>query len=94
MLEFEETQNNGSTDIFPRNQLIIWDKIVRRTDPKKRLSLYNLRPKYPVCAVNPSHTIAGKQGKLRLYWNVDPWVGEVYDQPSKPIHSFLFPYKR
>lgn len=69
VLEYQSARN-------PRNEIVIWDKIMLAKD-FHRLDLHGVKAKYAPC--DPQDKLPGTEGRLRLYWNTVPWVGLLTD---------------
>lgn len=63
----------------PRNQIVVWDKIVRARD-FHRIDLHGFRAKYAACDIEDK--LPGIEAKLKLYWNTVPHVGLLYDSQA------------
>ncbi|PJF18426.1 hypothetical protein PSACC_01748 [Paramicrosporidium saccamoebae] len=75
VLEYE-SENYG------RNQVVFWDKIIRRTDGK-RLSITGLKNKYPM--VDIEDRLPGTTATVKMYWNTVPQVGYLFDTQNGSV---------
>ncbi|EGD74889.1 hypothetical protein PTSG_07117 [Salpingoeca rosetta] len=55
------------------NQIIVWDKIMRRDIDDPRISLRDMKLKYPF--YDDAHGLRGNNITLSLHWNVVPVAG-------------------
>lgn len=76
-----------ATPKAPRNELVIWDKIIEAKD-FHRLDLHGIRAKYPPCDIHDK--LPGTEAKLRMRWNTVPWVGLLTDT-TKGEATFTVP---
>jgi signal peptidase complex subunit 3 len=75
VLEYES--NN-----YGRNQVVFWDKIIRRTDGK-RLSITGLKNKYPLVDIDDQ--LPGTAAIVKMYWNTVPQVGYLFDTQNGSV---------
>jgi len=72
------------------NQVVLWDKIIRRGE-NAVLNLKKMNTKYYF--FDDGNFLRGKEVKLSLHWNVIPNAGYMWMVPPKNHHSFVFPDK-
>mmetsp|Transcript_34769 Transcript_34769/g.75399 ORF Transcript_34769/g.75399 Transcript_34769/m.75399 type:complete len:177 (+) Transcript_34769:114-644(+) len=82
-----------ASDSNPRNQIILWDKIVEATDPdeKKIIQQDNVFVKYAL--VDQADELRGKDVKLQLHWDHMPLTGSLHQdwQSEDTMSSFELP---
>ena len=82
-----------ATDSNPKNQVVLWDKIVEASDPdvKKILNETNVFVKYAL--VDHGDDLRGKEVKLQLMWDHMPITGLLYvgEQPKNALSEFALP---
>ena len=74
-----------------KNQVVLWDKIVEATDPKKVIDEKSVFVKYAL--VDQGDELRGKDVKLQLQWDHMPITGTLYmdGQDIKDTSSFTLP---
>ena len=82
-----------TTDLNPKNQIVLWDKIVEATDPdtKKVIQQDNVFVKYAL--VDQADNLRGKDITLTLMWDHMPITGMLYmgEQEASETSSFTLP---
>lgn len=66
-----------------RNEVVVWDRILRSVDANKRIDLDGFKSKYAIS--DPSGELIGSKGRLKLYWNTVPQVGWLFDTQKGQI---------
>ena len=83
------------TDKNPRNQIVLWDKIVEATSPKetKVIKQDNIFVKYAL--IDQGKDLRGQDVKLRLMWDHMPLTGTLYmgAQDESTMSSFTLPFE-
>ncbi|KAL7498861.1 hypothetical protein ACHAWT_010824 [Skeletonema menzelii] len=66
------------TDTNPKNQIVLWDRIIENTDPpeKKQLNEKNVFVKYGL--VDQGAELRGKEVELSLHWDHMPLTGTLF----------------
>jgi signal peptidase complex subunit 3 len=66
------------TDTNPKNQIVLWDRIIENTDPpeKKILNEKNVFVKYGL--VDQGAELRGKEVELSLHWDHMPLTGTLF----------------
>ena len=82
-----------ATETTPKNQVVLWDKIVEASDPddKKVITEKNVFVKYAL--VDQGDDLRGKDVTLQLMWDHMPITGLLYmgEQPKASLSSFDLP---
>jgi len=82
------------TDKNPKNQIVLWDKIVEAVDPpeSKIIREDNIFVKYAL--VDQGDELRGKDVSLQLVWDHMPLTGMLYmgEQDKSTTKSFTLPY--
>jgi len=82
-----------ATETNPRNQIILWDKIVEATDPDdaKVLKQDNIFVKYAL--VDQADELRGKDVQLQLHWDHMPLTGSLHQdsQGRETMSTFTLP---
>jgi len=83
------------TDKNPKNQIVLWDKIVEATSPQeaKIIKQDNIFVKYAL--VDQGRDLRGEDVKLQLMWDHMPLTGNLYmgEQDYSKTSSFTLPYE-
>jgi len=81
------------TDKNPRNQIVLWDKIVEATEPReaKVIKQDNIFVKYAL--IDQGRDLRGEDVKLQLMWDHMPLTGTLYmgEQDRGSTSSFMLP---
>ncbi len=66
------------TDTNPKNQIVLWDRIIENTDPpeKKQLNEQNVFVKYGL--VDQGAELRGREVELSLHWDHMPLTGTLF----------------
>jgi signal peptidase complex subunit 3 len=75
----------------PKNQIVIWDKIVEATDENKIINVTSVYVKYAL--VDQFNELRGKDIQLQLHWDHMPITGLLYmgKQDADSASSFTLP---
>ncbi|KAJ2961718.1 hypothetical protein NQZ79_g3025 [Umbelopsis isabellina] len=76
------------TKTHNKNQVVIWDKIIRNKESAK-LSLRNVPNKYAL--IDFSQKWRKQQAQLSLHWDVTPWVG-TFQMGSSNTSTAMFTF--
>jgi signal peptidase complex subunit 3 len=81
------------TDTNPKNEIVLWDRIIENTDPpsKKQLNEKNVFVKYGL--VDQGAELRGKEVELSLHWDHMPLTGTLFvgKQKEGTASSFQLP---
>lgn len=81
------------SDTNPKNQIVLWDKIIEATDPdsKKVITEDNVFVKYAL--VDQGDALRGKEINLQLMWDHMPITGTLYmgEQDKTSTTTFTLP---
>mmetsp|Transcript_1831 Transcript_1831/g.3996 ORF Transcript_1831/g.3996 Transcript_1831/m.3996 type:complete len:177 (-) Transcript_1831:110-640(-) len=81
------------TDTNPKNQIVLWDRIIENTDPpeKKQLNEKNVFVKYGL--VDQGAELRGKEVELSLHWDHMPLTGTLFvgKQKEGTESAFVLP---
>lgn len=72
----------------PKNQIVIWDKIVEATDESKVINVTNVYVKYAL--VDQANELRGKDIQLQLHWDFMPITGLLYMGSQDPATASTF----
>jgi signal peptidase complex subunit 3 len=72
-----------------RNELIIWDKIIKRQSNQK-VQLTDAKAKYNVVDVWDG-MLGVREARLELRWNVIPWVGLLREHSKVVKEQIIMP---
>ncbi|KAL7530048.1 hypothetical protein ACHAWF_003221 [Thalassiosira exigua] len=82
-----------ATPVNPKNQVVLWDRIVEATDPpsKKVIDERDVFVKYGL--VDQGADLRGKEVELRLMWDHMPLTGALYagEQEAEGASKFALP---
>jgi signal peptidase complex subunit 3 len=79
------------TETNPKNHVVLWDKILEATNPKKEIKENNVFVKYAL--VDQSDELRGKEVELQLMWDFMPITGHLFmgKQPEETTSTFTLP---
>ncbi len=81
------------TPTNPKNQIVLWDRIIESTDPptKKIINEKNVFVKYGL--VDQGAELRGKEVELSLMWDHMPLTGTLYqgEQEEGTASKFVLP---
>ena len=79
------------TDTNPKNEVVVWDKIVEASDENKVIQQDNVFIKYALA--DQSDELRGKEVELQLMWDHMPITGLLYmgEQEKASISKFTMP---
>lgn len=84
-----------STARNPRNQIVLWDKIVEASDPPeaKVIVQNNIFVKYAL--IDQGKDLRGEDVRLQLMWDHMPLTGTLYmgEQDKESTSKFTLPYE-
>ena len=80
-----------ATPTNPKNQIVLWDRIIENTDANKVIKEKNVFVKYGL--VDQGAELRGKEVELSLMWDHMPLTGVLYmgEQKEGTASKFLLP---
>ena len=80
-----------ATPTNPKNQIVLWDRIIENTDPSKVIREENVFVKYGL--VDQGAELRGKDVELSLVWDHMPLTGNLHmgEQGLDGRSSFVLP---